>query len=982
MRTGWRGMGTNRMGGVRGITLGLMVLLTGCLSTRAVGQSATNAEQVAGAHPFDLTGTVDPNIPPPASIIGYEVGERAVRYDELIRYLKTLAAASPFVTMTSYGTTHEGRALYYLTITSEENQARLGDIKKANAQLSDPRQLETTRDALRIMQWLPGIAWMAYAIHGDELSSTDAAMQVAYQLAAGTDEATRALRDGLVVHIDPLMNPDGRERYLSQLQQLNGKVANFDYQAMQHMGLWSAGRGNHYLFDLNRDWLMQVHPETRGRAARILEWHPHLLVDSHEMGSLDTYLFDPPRAPFNVNLPEQNLVWRKRFSADQAKALDRHGWSYYTREWYEEWYPGYSNSWANLLGAVGILYEQARVNGGAIRQATGGLLTYREAVYHHVVSSFANLNTLLANRKELLRDRYEDRLWAVDPEQSGYETFLVRPSKDAVRLDRFADLLRRHGIEYVWARDPITAENAVDMFGTRRDRVAFPVGTLVVRTAQPHRRLLTALLQFDPHMSDAFLHEERKEIENGRGSRVYDVTGWNLGMAYALDAYWAERVGEVAAGSAGAHDGRYPEQRSGYGYVIDGASSNVPEAIARLLDKGCKVRVAKQPFRVAGVDFDAGALLLRNRENPDDVHTRARDALIGLGVDVYGADTALSEFGPDLGGQQFTLLTAPRVAIATQWPLSSTSFGAVWFSLDARIGLRCSPLNIQYLGRWDLRRYNVIVLPSTFSPGALGSMLNASVRKRLKRWVEAGGTLIAIGGSAAFLAGKDHPIGSVRLRRDVLDKLDEYDEALARERSAWDVVVDPEDVWGTKRGNESSGVGQDNCAETEESDERKPSGAGVADSGEGDRSEEHKDEEALVREDEWMRKFAPIGVIAASRVNREHWLAFGVPGNRVNPDLLPVLLSGRYVLESKPPVVTPVRLTGGDTIRLSGLMWPEARVREADAAYATVERIGNGQVILFAGDPVFRGYFEGTTRLLLNAILLGPGLGTNQPVPW
>ena len=107
---------------------------------------------------------------------------------------------------------------------------------------------------------------------------------------------------------------------------------------MSHQGLWSAGRGNHYLFDLNRDWLMQVHPETRGRAAKIIELNPHLVVDAHEMGSLDTYLFDPPREPINGNLSERTLAWRRRFSADQAHAFDQHAWSYYTREWYEEWY--------------------------------------------------------------------------------------------------------------------------------------------------------------------------------------------------------------------------------------------------------------------------------------------------------------------------------------------------------------------------------------------------------------------------------------------------------------------------------------------------------------------------------------------------------------------------------------------------------------------------------------------------------------------
>ncbi len=246
------------------------------------------AAAVAAAQPAAFPDTdLDPDVPAPAGVIGHEIGAAAVRYDAMVRYLHALDDASEFVTLTPYAETHEGRRLHYLTITSLDNHAKLDAIRADNARLADPRTLDDPSDAAAIIETLPAVAWMSYAIHGDELSSTDAALQVAYRLAAGTDAATRRLRDELVIHIDPLQNPDGRERYLAQLQTLQGKVPNPDYQAMQHAGLWSAGRGNHYLFDLNRDWLPQVHPETRGRAAVIRSWNPHLIVDSHDRGEDD-----------------------------------------------------------------------------------------------------------------------------------------------------------------------------------------------------------------------------------------------------------------------------------------------------------------------------------------------------------------------------------------------------------------------------------------------------------------------------------------------------------------------------------------------------------------------------------------------------------------------------------------------------------------------------------------------------------------------
>jgi hypothetical protein len=93
-------------------------------------------------------------------------------------------------------------------------------------------------------------------------------------------------------------------------------------------------------------------------------------------------------------------------------------------------------------------------------------------------------------------------------------------------------------------------------------------------------------------------------------------------------------------------------------------------------------------------------------------------------------------------------------------------------------------------------------------------------------------------------------------------------------------------------------------------------------------------------------------------------------------------VNGSNVLMSMPPVRTPVRLAEVEELRLAGLLWPEARERHADSAYATVERVGRGQIVLFAADPMFRGYTEGSGRMLLNAVIFGPGLGTSQPVPW
>ncbi len=944
--------------------MGLAVLATAA----AAGCASADATEGPGHTSPVLSppGPVDAGIPTPESVIGHTVGQRAARYDTMVRYLHALADASPRVTLTAYARSHEGRTLYYLTITSEHNHARLDAIRADNARLADPRTVSAD-EAQRIADNLPGIAWLAYAIHGDELSSTDAAMQVAYQLAAGQDAHTRQLREQLVIHIDPLMNPDGRERYLGQIEQLTGTVPNTDYQSMQHSGLWSAGRGNHYLFDMNRDWLMQVHPETRGRAAAILSWNPHLLVDSHEMEALETYLFDPPREPFNLALSEKNLEWRRRFSADHAAAFDRHGWSYYTKEWYEEWYPGYSNAWASLLGAVGLLYEQAGVNSAAVKQPAGHELTYPEAVEHQYVSTMANLATLLANRKQIVADFLADRQWAVSDTGPFAETYLLPPPADRARFDRFTDLLTRQGIETSLAAEAFEAGEVVDVWGQHTDRKQFPAGTLIVRSAQPHRRLLHAALAFDPHLSPKSLLEERKELENRRDTQVYDVTAWNLSMAYGLEACWATSVPDVPTTAS------EPRQRPPalptdtapkYGYLIDGADADVYAALVRLLERECKPRVAAKPFTIHGRAYRPGAVLLRRHENPDALTDILAQVTTELTVDVRPADTALCDDGPDLGGNRFHLLQPPRVAIASQWPLESTSFGSTWYLLDQRLGLRASPINVQRLSRMDLRKYNVLILPHAWEPDRLSAVLDAGALSNIKAWVEAGGTLIAMGGSAAFLADKDRGLSAVRRRQDVLNELPAYEEARQQERNARKIDVDPAIVWGhqtpptTQPAPEQEQVAseQDRAATVRE---RKPD-----------------DIDALKRQDEWLRIFSPLGAMALADLDPEHWLCFGL-GER-----LPVLLDGPAAYLSRHPVSTPARLADQADLRLSGLIWPEARQRWAGTAYATVERLGAGQVILFATDPFFRAYYEGSGRLLLNAVVLGPGLGTKPPMPW
>jgi len=921
-----------------------------------LGQSLAQAQ----ALPFYPNGIYQAAIPSPETVLGFPVGERPARYDEVIRYLKVLADQSPQVRLVEFGETYEKRKLYYAIVTSEENLARLDEIQESLRALADPRKV-ALRDRSALIESTPAVAWMAYGIHGDELSSTDAALQLAYQLAAGMDSATMKIRRELVVCIDPMENPDGRERFLGQMQQWAGVVPNPDVQALQHTGLWPGGRGNHYLFDLNRDWFILAHPETQARVQALLTWNPQLVVDSHEMGSYDSYLFSPPREPINPNVSAFAKKWWKVFAVDQAKAFDRYGWSYYTGEWNDEWYPGYGSSWALYLGAVGILYEQASTDGSLVKRPEGTTLTYRESIHHHFVSSMANLTTAAAHRRELLKDFVESRTKVSLRESNSLaksprgeaKTYFIVPGKNPTRASRLVEKLILQHIEVRIADRDFQATGLHDYWHSNPSTKTLPPGTLVVSLDQPLGRLAKAILEFDPRMSSSFLEEERKELEKNKATKLYDVTAWALPLACGVECYWSA---EMPAGSFRVMEklppvaGAVQNPEPAFGFLFDYSDDRAVEALAMLLQMNYKARAAKQPFEIEGRAYSRGSVLLKLQENPKTLSQDVQKVAEATGLTIYGVNTALSTKGPDLGGNDFVLLEPPRIAIVTGPPVNPPSLGTLWHLLDYRLKYRVTLLNPEQVGSFDLRKYNVLILPSSYAgPEAFSRTFGKEGIQKLRDWVESGGTLIGIAHGAAFLADTSTGLSNVRLRRQALKDLHLYEKALEIERKATQVAIDSLAIWEIKKA----------VADTARSTKAPP-----------------RDEKELALEDERMRLFMPRGAILSVALDPEHWLAFGA-GEKV-----PAVVYTSYAYLSKDPVQTPGRFAEGDRLRLSGLLWPEARERWANTAYVTRESKGKGQVILFAGEPNFRGYFHGTERLLLNALFLGPGFGTSRAVPW
>ena len=946
----------------------------GSIPFAALGETAAEPD-LEYPVPILAGANYDPDIPTLESLLGFSVGKRIAAPAEIEAVINAYAKASSRVAVFEYARSYEGRGLYYVAISTPDNIARLDEIRGGWAKIADPREIEPD-DADELLQQLPAVAWMAYSIHGNETSGADAALALAYHLAAARDPQVEALLRDTVVLIDPMMNPDGRHRTSEQLAQHRGRQRNIDDQSLLHTGYWPWGRTNHYLFDLNRDWIYGVNPESRGRIAAAGGWNPLLFVDAHEMGAQDTYLFSPPRDPHNPNFPPSLGPWVERFAEDQARAFDANHWPYYTGEWNEGWYPGYSNAWAGLRGAVGMLYEQASVDEDGILRADGSVLTYSQAIHHQFVSSLANLQTLHANADQLKRNFLEIRRAAVGANGPyARRSFAILADGNQGRIERFVDLMQLQGIEVYRLTQPLMTR-ATDQLG-RTSSVRLPVGTLLVPNRQPEANLVATLLEFDPRMPEETLKKERRELLMRNDSRIYDVTSWNISMMFGLEALelpiaLPQQVEPVSTTIAApvAVDG------TALAYVFDGRDDRSVAAAARLAVRGLTARVGEKEFTLDGTAFARGSVVVTRYDNRDKQELAG--AINAVAAQLKIAPTAItSGWGPgdapDLGGGYFVRLTAPTIAVLARGGIRPYDYGNVWKLLDQDIGIRHSQIDEALLAETDLRRYNVLVLPDRWQ----GELDSAAV-ERVNDWVAAGGTLIAIGQSAAQLAQPDQGVDAVRALPQALEELQTFELAVLREAMADQDTRLGDSVW-------SHGV---------TTDYRFPWPADA----------DWPEIEELQKRDDWLKLFMPQGAFVAARVDTEHWLSFGSPAT------LPVLYGNAPVLFSAPPAETPVRLGAyrpavdaqssaagedeavrragwlalpdeqGLDLRMSGLLWPEAAQRMAHGAYLVRETVGDGQIILFAAPPSFRGATLGTMRLLANALVYGPGFGSSQAI--
>jgi len=912
-----------------------------------------------------LNGNYENNIDNPSQFLNFSYGDRVASPEQVTNALNKWSKQSNKLKVVEYAKTHEGRPLHAVFISSPENLNNLDNIKNKISELSDARNT-SDREATQIIKSLPAVAWMAYSIHGNETSGGDAALGLIYHLIANQDKDILNMLDEMIIIIDPLMNPDGRARFAKNLEQYRGTAPNYDDQSLLHTGDWPYGRTNHYYFDLNRDWLYLTQPETQGRVALINQWRPQILVDGHEMGSQDTFMTGPPREPINKNIDRDLIKWGNVFAQDQASAFDDNNWRFYTGEWHEDLYPGYS-FYVQFRGTLGILYEQSRMAEDGVKRPEGTIQSYKESVHHQFVSTLANLETLLDNSKSIYQDYWDGRKYNISKDSIYADTsFVVLPTNNKGRLNTLATKLKAQDIEIYQNDKPINSSNVLRQNGDIEKDFVIPVGSMIIPNRQPEAPLISAILEFDADINESVLLKERqKRLRNG-SSVMYDTTAFNFTMMYGLPAITvpvniSSNLKPWAPSSV-----TYDVTEDAVMWAVDGDDDRSVAFAARLMEQDVQVRVIDKQSILSNHNLSRGSITVIKMDNPQykDLLTVVRKAAQDLGISIVSIESGFgAEDLPDWGGRHFKLLNKPQIAILSHEGFNSYDVGTSWWSLDHHLGIRHSQLNSSLISYGDLRRYNTIIFPSG-TPD-----INNYSKEILINWVKQGGTLIANNRSTRLLAS-DNEFGDVKLLQQTFEDTKSYNIDLMREIYSLDNNLNKNDV-NSNRVNFEINYPWESSDKTYSKDQ-------------------------LEMRDKWQSLLMPSGSMVSARSDQQHWLTFGTE------DLIPILYANNPILMTGGNSEAPIRIgeliknddveesrminwsqvpKGYDlNVRMSGLVWPEASQRIANSAYLTREKIGKGQIILFSGEPNFRGSARGTNRLWLNAVIYGSGLGTDTLV--
>jgi hypothetical protein len=670
----------------------------------------------------------DPAIPSPSQFLGYPIGDWHTRYDLIVKYFEKLDQISEQAQLQTIGYTHEHRPKVILTIASASNMGNLEQIRLKQIQLADPSQAKPDVNSM------PSIVHLGYGVHGNEPSSAEAAMLTAYWFLASQSDLAKNLRENMVVHIDPTLNPDGRDRHSLWANSNKGFPPVADPLDREHNEAWPGGRTNHYWFDLNRDWLPLAHPESRAKVEWYHQWYPNVTTDFHEMGTNSTYFFEPtkPYGSENPVVPRKNYdEINPRFAKYFAKYMDEIGSLYWTKEVFDNSYPGYGSTYPDIHGGLGLVFETASSR-GHLQSSQRGDISFAFTIRNHVVNSLATMEAALDNRvymHDYLREFFEGAV--AEGGKDAAKSYVFGDEFDQSRNRLFVKFLLDHKIKVF--------ENSTDLTVAGQ---SFKKGkSWVVPTNQPQYRMVRTMFEYEKEFAD---------------SVFYDASAWTMAAAYGMPfatASGAKSGAEIMEASV--PDFSFPEGKA-YAYLIDWSDYYAPKMLFEMQKAGIHVESVHRPFssqtQDGSVNFSAGTLVIPmgfQKLKAEEVAAKLNELASKNEQKVYAVQTGLNLTGIDLGSNSVSAIQVPKVLMIVGTGINSYEAGEIWNLMDQQLGMPITKVNTEQFGRVNLHNYNTLIMPS----GNYNSLSEGSVT-HLKDWINRGGTIISMKNASLWLNQK------------------------------------------------------------------------------------------------------------------------------------------------------------------------------------------------------------------------------------
>lgn len=645
------------------------------------------------------------NITTPESFLGHQVGEWHVSHDKLVAYMEVLAEESSRIQIETYAHSHENRPLVLLTISSEDNLKNIDKIHKDHVALTDAKvsnSLDTEN--------MPIVVYQGYSVHGNESSGANAAVLIAYYLAAGQGDKVNELLENAVILLDPCYNPDGLHRFSSWANSHKSNSLVSDPSDREYNEVWPGGRTNHYWFDLNRDWLLLTHPESRGRIENFQKWKPNILTDHHEMGTNSTFFFQPgvPERT-NPNTPQMNQDLTEKIGLYHAKALDKIGSMYYTKESFDDFYYGKGSTYPDIQGSIGILFEQASSR-GHYQESVNGILTFPFTIRNQVVTSISTQDAAIGLRKEILDFQRKFYLDAADEaRKSSIKAYKIPKANDYNKAAYFAEVMMQHDIK---------------VYDDQKND-----GYFYIPAEQKQSKLIHIIFE---------------EVKKFKVNIFYDVSAWTFPYAFDLDVQndtkWNVSDKNLLT-EYPQKEIHFPEDSKKYvSYAIDWSDWKAGVLVGRMLDKGIKAITIHEAFEGASSvgkrSFERGTVIFPNKS--EEVGSTLKKEASDLGIDVYGLETGFNSEGVMLGSPSSYHLNKVSALMIIGDGINGYDAGEIWYQMDQRLELPLTKVEAYKFDRLNLDRYNVIILPD-----GRYSYLSERGQKNLEKWVRDGGTLIA-----------------------------------------------------------------------------------------------------------------------------------------------------------------------------------------------------------------------------------------------